>query len=737
MRRIIPLLLVLLSLSGWATEKKPVETTIESVTVYREGATVTRSGSVFLKSGENSLLLKDLAPDIDENSIQISGLNNASVRSILYRIDYLEKKAPSQTYQALQLKQDQIERSIKFINNTVAGYKEELKILGKNQVIHGDQSNISIERVKEMTQYYRDRTITINNELLNLQYEIDSLKLIKVDLYREMTALQTDKNEKRGVIEFIIDAPVATAIELSVSYTVATAGWYPTYDIRATSTTAPVDILYKANVYQQTGSDWKDINLILSTGDPTTNNTKPVLSPKYLNFGASFSSSLPAQSSAVKYNPTIRKVSGTVVDDSGLPLPGVNIIEQNTSNGTQTDFDGNYTLNIQGGRNLVYSYIGFESVVIPIHASRMDLQMQVDPEALEEVVVIAQGIRREAKALGYAVSTVTADDLAGYSQYGVASALSGKASGVNITAQSGVSGSATSVVIRGYSSLTGSDKALFIIDGIPYSSDALNLEGSLGSTSFLNIQPEDIVDVNVLKGNAAATLYGTAGRNGVVVITTKSGEGLTGVGNVKFAGLTTMRFEIPKSHTINSDAKITAIDLDKFELAADFSYYAAPGLNENVFLTAKIKNWEAYDLLQGEANIYFDGNFAGKTLINPNVASKGIQVSLGPDNAIVIARKEKQNFKSKSFLGGNRVLDRAYEITVKNNKPIDVELIIEDRIPISQNKEIKVEDMAYGDGKYNEQTGIIRWTLKLPPKATGEKSFSFTVKHPKEEMINL
>ncbi|MDC7998349.1 mucoidy inhibitor MuiA family protein [Gilvibacter sediminis] len=737
MRRIIPLLLVLLSLSGWATEKNPVETKIESVTVYREGATVTRSGKVFLKSGENSLLLKDLAPDIDENSIQISGLNNASVRSILYRIDYLEKKAPSQTYQALQLRQDQIERSIKLINNTVAGYKEELKILGKNQVIHGDQSNISIERVKEMTQYYRDRTITVNNELLNLQYEIDSLKLIKVDLYQEMTALQTEKNEKRGVIEFIIDAPVATAIELSVSYTVATAGWYPTYDIRATSTTAPVDILYKANVYQQTGSDWNDIDLILSTGDPTTNNTKPVLSPKYLNFGTSFSSSLPAQSSAVKYNPTIRKVSGTVVDASGLPLPGVNIIEQNTSNGTQTDFDGNYTLNIQGGRNLIYSYIGFESVVNPIHASRMDLQMQEDPNALDEVVVIAQGIRREAKALGYAVSTVTADDLYGYSQYGVASALSGKASGVNITAQSGASGSATSVVIRGYSSLTGSDEALFVIDGIPYSSDTLNLSGSLGSTSFLDIQPEDIIDVNILKGNAAATLYGTAGRNGVVVITTKSGEGLTGVGNVKFAGLTTMRFEIPKKHTINSDAKITAIDLDKFELAAEFSYYAAPGLNENVFLTAKIKNWEAYDLLQGEANIYFDGNFAGKTLINPNVASKGIQVSLGPDTAIVIARKEKQNFKSKSFLGGNRVLDRAYEITVKNNKPIDVELIIEDRIPISQNKEIKVEDMAYGDGNYNEQTGIIRWTLKLPPKATGEKSFSFTVKHPKEEMINL
>jgi hypothetical protein len=119
------------------------------------------------------------------------------------------------------------------------------------------------------------------------------------------------------------------------------------------------------------------------------------------------------------------------------------------------------------------------------------------------------------------------------------------------------------------------------------------------------------------------------------------------------------------------------------------------------------------------------------------VASKGIQVSLGPDTSIVIARKEKQNFKSKSFLGSNRVLDRAYEIIVKNNKTIAVDLIIEDRIPISQNKEIKVEDLEFGDGQYNEQTGIIRWEVQLAPQGTGQKNFSFTVKHPKQQRINL
>ena len=740
MKRLVLLLLILTTISGFSTEKDPVDTTIESVTVYREKATVYRSGRVFLKAGENQLVLSDLAPDIDENSIQISGLNTASVRSILYRVDYLEKKQPTAKYAALEAALEEIERKIKFINNSIAGYREELTILGKNQNIHSRESDISIERVKEMTAYYRTRTVEIKNELLNLEYQIEELKEEKVDLYQEMSSLKTEKNEKRGVIEFIIDAPAAGSISLEVNYTVATAGWYPTYDIRAKSTTDPVEILYKANVYQQTGSDWNDVMVTLSTGDPTTNNTKPTLTPKFLNFGRPTNNSSAVQTTAVKYNPTIRKVSGRVVDDMGLPMAGVNIIEQNTNNGTQTDFDGNYSLNIQGARNLTYSYLGFESMVQPVYGARIDVQMMPDPNALEEIVVVAQGIQREKRALGYAISTVEAADISQRTEGDVARVLSGKATGVQITGQSGSNGSATNVVIRGYSSISGTNNPLYVIDGVPFNGDPSTfsgLSGNVGETRFLDLDSDNIANVEVLKGMAAATIYGASGRDGVIIITTKSGEGLTALGNAKFAGLTTMRFEIPKSHTIKSDAKITAIDLDKFELKADFNYYAAPALNENVFLTAKINNWEAYDLLQGEANIYFDGNFAGKTLINPNVATDGIQVSLGPDPSIVIQRKEKQNFKSKSFLGSNRVLDRAYEIKVKNNKPIAVELIIEDRIPVSQNKEIKVEDLEYGDGEFNDQTGIVKWKVNLPAEGTAMKSFSFTVKHPKNQVINL
>ncbi len=225
-----------------------------------------------------------------------------------------------------------------------------------------------------------------------------------------------------------------------------------------------------------------------------------------------------------------KTITGNVTDDTGLPLPGVNIILKGTATGTQSDFDGNYTIGASAGQTLVYSYVGFTQQEIAVTASTTSLNVQMVPGTeLEEVLVVAQGIKREAKALGYAISTVQSEDIEQRTEGDVARVLSGKASGVAITAQSGTSGSATNVVIRGYNSINGSNQALFVVDGVPFSSDTNNqgnfLDGNVGSSRFLDLDPNNIESVNVLKGLAAATLYGTAGRNGVIVITTKSGGG--------------------------------------------------------------------------------------------------------------------------------------------------------------------------------------------------------------------
>ena len=223
-----------------------------------------------------------------------------------------------------------------------------------------------------------------------------------------------------------------------------------------------------------------------------------------------------------------KTVSGTVSDSSGS-LPGVSVSVKGTTKGTETDFDGKYSIKAKTGDVLRFSYLGFKTTEKTVRASAtINVTMTEDASVLDEIVVTAQGIKREKKALGYAVSEVKAAEIEQRTESDVARILSGKASGVQITSQSGTSGSGTNVVIRGYASINGSNQALFIVDGVPFSSDTNSqgnfLDGNVGSSRFLDLDPNNIASVNVLKGLAAATLYGTAGRNGVIVITTKAGS---------------------------------------------------------------------------------------------------------------------------------------------------------------------------------------------------------------------
>lgn len=221
-------------------------------------------------------------------------------------------------------------------------------------------------------------------------------------------------------------------------------------------------------------------------------------------------------------------ITGTVTDESGLPLPGVNIVIKGTSTGVQTDFDGNYSIEANQGDVLSFSFVGLQTVEYTVgDISIIDVVMEADSAQLEEVIVTAQGIKREKKALGYAVSSVDSEQLEQKGDGDIARVLSGKASGVNITAAGGMSGSATNVVIRGLSSFSGSNQALFIVDGVPFSSDTNAqggfISGNTGSSRFLDLDPNNIANIEVLKGLAASTLYGSQGKNGVILITTKAG----------------------------------------------------------------------------------------------------------------------------------------------------------------------------------------------------------------------
>ena len=172
-------------------------------------------------------------------------------------------------------------------------------------------------------------------------------------------------------------------------------------------------------------------------------------------------------------------------------------------------------------------------------------------------------------------------------------------------------------------------------------------------------------------------------------------------------------------------------------MPASYSYYAAPVLNENVFLTAKIGNWEQYNLLPAEANVYFEGSYSGKTNINPQATTDSLTVSLGVDLNVVVKRNQLNDYKKTNFIGSNKIINKTYEIELKNNKLSNIDLVIYDRIPISQNKEIKLEDIEIGTSEYDDKKGILKWTMKLNSKESSKKRFSYSVKYPKYKKVNL
>ena len=206
-------------------------------------------------------------------------------------------------------------------------------------------------------------------------------------------------------------------------------------------------------------------------------------------------------------------ITGTVVDDQGSPLPGVNVVINGTNTGTQTDFDGNYSISAQTGDVLVFSFVGLKTSRFTVgDIDIIDVVLTTDSAELEAVIVTAINIERKPKELGYSVAQVDAEKLNQAKAFNVGSGLSGKVSGLQINTISNGVNPSTRVVLRGNRSLRGNNQALIVIDGFPASRSALD-----------QLNPNDISNVNVLKGANAAALYGSQATNGALIITTKSG----------------------------------------------------------------------------------------------------------------------------------------------------------------------------------------------------------------------
>ncbi|HRV90102.1 MAG TPA: DUF4139 domain-containing protein [Prolixibacteraceae bacterium] len=200
---------------------------------------------------------------------------------------------------------------------------------------------------------------------------------------------------------------------------------------------------------------------------------------------------------------------------------------------------------------------------------------------------------------------------------------------------------------------------------------------------------------------------------------------------------TSVEFEIQSPYTLLSDGKNLTINIDSYSLPAEYQYFCAPKIDKNAYLTALIVDWEKYNLLEGEASVYFEDTYTGKTLLDTRYMSDTLNISLGKDKGITIDREMQKQFTTKQFLGSKKEETRSWLLSVKNNKAQGIRISVFDQIPVSTLEEIEVKADNISSGKLDPETGIVEWNFQLKPAEKKELDLKYSVRYPKNQTLTI
>lgn len=615
-------LFIILTGNLFSQEYKEVklETSIEKVTVFLQGAQIIREGTINIPKGKSLLTVESLSPYIDGKSLQVSGEGDFTIISVNHRLDYLDEMKKDKKVDSLQKRLENLDHQIAENKSRLEILKEKESLLDKNKDLSGEKSSPSLDQLKQAINFYDKELSDIKKEAISVHERIKDLKLKKLRIDREIADVKQLKNTGSGKIEIRVQAKNQAKAHFNISYLVSNAGWFPNYDVRAKNVNTPIQLSYKADVYQNTGVDWDNVHLRFSNANPNESGVAPELSTWYLNYPRN---TIYTTKITGKPDPSVHSVSGTIISaDDGLPLPGVNIMVKGSTVGSISDFDGNYQLTLPNdSKYLIFSYVGMKTQEVPITNTNINIALEADNAVLEEVVVT-----------------------------GLGKSLSGKSAGVQIN---------------------------------------------------------------------------EAPREAKRIITNAIEQ------------QTTTEFEVKEPYSIKSNAEKLKVDLSKNEIQSEYEYYAAPKLDNDAFLIARITDWGQYNLLEGEANLFFEDAYVGRTILEAGALNDTLALSLGRDQNIVIERKKVEQYSRRRMIGSNKVESREFEIIVLNKKSQPIQLFLNDQIPVASINDIEVEATELSGGKLNERTGEITWKLNLEPGEQKTLKFGYEVKYPKREKLIL
>nr|WP_321453869.1 mucoidy inhibitor MuiA family protein [uncultured Carboxylicivirga sp.] len=603
---------------GQKINEKIVNSQVNEVTVFLKNAQVTRKKSVEISSGTTLVKFTNLSPFIDAKSIQVKANGELTVLSVNHQQNYLDQSQKPDELVKLENQLESIIEKINIENTYLNIIKEELAFLNENKDVGARNHEVSIDYLQKASEFYGAKLTALKLKEIERNKTLSKLQEQQNNISRQINTLTNKKEFPTGEILVKVKSSAARSYQLELSYVVANAGWFPSYDIRAKNINEPVQLVYKANVKQDTKVDWNNAKLKFSSANPNTSGVAPSLIPYFLDY----------YSTPPTYkNLMLNQVSGTIMDTNGEPLLGVTVNVEGTTIGTVSDMSGKYTLTVPDNNSrLAFSFIGFSNQIRSINGPVMNIHLQEETTSLDEVIVVGYG-----------------------------------------------------------------------------SSSSKALTGAVAGVKKENIK--------------------ISGRSSLAVPT------------ARIENQTTVDFEIKTPYTIKSDNKNYVVEMEYLNLPAFYQYYSVPKIDKDAFLIAKIVDWEKYNLLEGEANLFFEDTYVGKTILDVRYASDTLDISLGRDKQVSVNREKVKDFTSKKFIGSKKEETRAYKTIIRNNKNQPVNMIILDQVPVSTLEEIEVTVSNSSWAKQNIITGEMKWQFTLDPLKSKELQLKYSVKYPKNRNL--
>lgn len=614
-------------------DNKKVTPSIKHVTVFTNGAQVERSLSVNLLAGEQVITFTGLSPYTDVKSMQIKARGKLTVLGVNYRTihpDSLQRVKQLREAEKLVKSTDEKERELKAQLEVV---NAQLEMVKTNSSIGNRTTVTPLANIKELNNYYAQETLELKKKAIAIDQELEKLAEIREKQEKTVDSIARIKLKTMTEADLTLQVAQAGKVEFDLTYYVRNAGWYPTYDLRSEGLGLPLQLSYKANMFQNTKEEWNNIPVTLSSANPSRSNIAPELRTYWIDYGKL----------APRYDNelgTEGSVSGVVLDEEGEPLIGCSVMVVGTSLGTVTDVNGRYSIALPRGKNqLRFAYVGYLSQTSSVNGSTLNVRMKEDSAALQEVVVIGYGVSKK----GRGKTSRKRED---------ASMIEGKVPGV-----------------------------------------AVSKEPEMPESELIAV-------------NEQRAQFG-------------------------------YEFEIKQPLTLLSDGKTTTTEIARYQLPATYQYLGIPRADKDAFLVADATDWQQYSLLEGEANVYFENSFIGKTVLDPTVTNDTLHFSLGRDNGIRMQRTKVSARSTRRLLASNQEQDMTWRITVKNSRKEAVSLLLQDQIPVSQNSNITVTTEELSGGQLDKSTGIIVWQLQLQPNEQREFIVQYRVKYPKNRRLTI